>query len=490
MRVLLSLVIVLSIVCGVHCSAVPQQLEESFENVDEEVFEEIFNLPPVEDPEELKRRNEALEINEEEIKEVNKEYEAGNKTWYDALNEFSDLPEDEFLSAMTGDINFDSYGRGLLDPSPESSYDEESEKYFDQFRFSRSSIPAFYDSRALGNVSPVKNQMQCGSCVAFSSMGAVETCFKKLTGTFGDYSEQQFVDCGFGKNAFGCDGAATHAYLNWASVSKAGLSHESQYPYLNKEPKLTCPSNLPVYNQGATITGSSYTYQGSEDLLKQMVYEHGAAVSSVVTAGDFKDYKGGVYAGCTDPNAKTDHAILVVGYGTENEDDYWLIKNSWSTRWGDQGFMKLKRGVGMCGIGGNVVTVSCDSVSGPTDAPMTTEKPCIDVYSNCADLAKTSCYKSSTAESCAKSCGLCPGMTPAESVTCYDKYTNCADMAVTSCYQSNISGSCAKSCGLCPGMTPAASYTCYDQYSNCPQLTAYCSQDNIKAGCKKSCKTC
>merc|ERR1712142_1169997 len=78
-------------------------------------------------------------------------------------------------------------------------------------------------------------------------MNTVETCFKKLTGVFGDYSEQQFVDCGYGQNgANGCNGASPHAYAKWAGDRNDGLAHESSYPYLNTKPNLYCPKNLPA----------------------------------------------------------------------------------------------------------------------------------------------------------------------------------------------------------------------------------------------------
>merc|ERR1712154_440935 len=129
----------------------------------------------------------------------------------------------------------------------------------------RASAPASYSSVDMGYVTEVKNQKQCGSCVAFSNMAAIEVCFKKLTGSAGDYSEQQLVDCGYQQNgANGCNGAWT-------------------YSYLNKEPKLTCPSGLAAYNQGAKVTGSYFTYSGDEELLEKLVAEHGAAVSSVNT---------------------------------------------------------------------------------------------------------------------------------------------------------------------------------------------------------------
>ena len=183
--------------------------------------------------------------------------------------------------------------------------------------------------------------------------------------------------------------------------------------------------------------------------MKQMVYEHGAVVGAVRSAGPFQEYQGGIFGGCPDTAAnEVDHAITVVGYGTDNGQDYWLIKNSWGPNWGENGFIRLKRGVNMCGIGRSITTVSCEKVAGPTDAPLTTVKPCNDRFGNCADMARTACYQPHIAEGCPVSCGLCPGMTPARSYTCYNKFTNCNSM-VGYCDQQNIKGNCKITCGAC-----------------------------------------
>ena len=137
----------------------------------------------------------------------------------------------------------------------------------------------------------------------------------------------------------------------------------------------------------------------------------------------------------------------------------------------------------MCGIGKVLVTVACGSVDGPTDAPLTTAKPCVDKYSNCPELAKTNCH--GYTEHCAKSCGLCEGMTPHPSNTCWDVYNNCAELAKDKCYK--YGEKCCISCGNGEGMTPAASNTCYDRYSNCAESWMCTSYPN---DCKKSCGTC
>merc|ERR1712042_317029 len=161
-------------------------------------------------------------------------------------------------------------GRGLIAPPVNEAFDEESERYFDQYRYSRASVPSSYSSVDKGLVSPFKSQGQCGSCVAFATTNCVETCYRKITGKFGDYSEQQMVDCGYGKGGFGCNGAYPHAYAKWAGDRGKGLASEKQYPYKNTHPSLTCSSRSPVFNQGARVSGSYYTYGGDEEVMKQL----------------------------------------------------------------------------------------------------------------------------------------------------------------------------------------------------------------------------
>merc|ERR1719435_257297 len=341
----------IALCAGQHAN--PADLDP-LDEINEDEFEEYFHVDRPDDPEEYEKRKEALKENKKEIHEINEEFEAGDISWFDAVNEFSDLPADEFVSQHTGAVANFTEGRGLLNPLEADVVDEESEAYFREVE-ARASPPSVYDSRKYGLVSPIKNQRSCGSCVAFSSMATVETCFRKVTGVFGDYAEQQMVDCGYKKNgANGCNGAPPHAYIKYWGDNMLTLAHESQYPYLNDQPKLYCP-RLPSYNQGAKITGSYYSYQANEDLIKKLVYENGAAVVTVKSQGPFQKYKGGIFAGC------------------------------------------------------------------PPNRPLTTKKPCLDKYSNCATLAKSSCWQDKIKNSCAKSCGMCPGMTPARSSYCYDK---------------------------------------------------------------------
>merc|ERR1712061_424511 len=451
------------------------------DDLDEDQFETEFGLDPVTDPAEKAKRKTALKDSEAEVKKENKKYQNGKADWYEQINEFSDLPEDEFEKEKTGDVV--TYARGLLTPKIKP-VDEISERYIESLLARRASVPASYSAVSAGIVSSVKDQGTCGSCVAFASMAAIETCMKKASGgKLADFSEQQIIDCGYGKNgARGCNGAHTSAYVKYVADTSLALTHESTYPYLNKAPKLTCPT-VKAYNTGAKVVKSYFTYSGDETKLKALVAEHGAVVTAVAAAGPFSNYAGGVFSGCT--SNKQDHAVTVVGYGTANGVDYWLIKNSWGASWGEKGFIRLKRGVGMCGIGKSLAVPSCGKVAGATSAPLTTKKPCVDKYSDCPTLAKTNCKQYGS--KCAKSCGLCAGMTPVASNKCADRYNNCAALAKTSCYQTKMKTDCCISCGLGKGMTPAKSNTCWDKYGNCASLCSWYA-DDCKASCSASCK--
>merc|ERR1711936_676413 len=421
-----------------------------FGHLDEDELLEVFDLPPIDDPEEKVRRAETLKKHEQEVLENNEAFLAGNQTWFDEINEFSVLTDEELEANHTGVLVDKRFAKGMYNvPLP---YDAESERFYDAVRYSRSSVPASYNSVTLGNVSPVKSQGSCGSCVAFATMALVETCFKKAVGTFGDYSEQHFVDCAFdGDLVNGCNGAAPHGYAKWLKEKKPKLAHETTYPY--KATKQTCSTSYKQFYQGVDISGAYWTESGDEETLKKLVATHGAVVTGVAAAGPFSQYKGGIFAGCSS-NAQQDHAVAVVGYGTEGGVDYWLVKNSWGTSWGEKGYIRVKRGVKMCGIGQSIVTVSCakGSSSATTSAPVTTtttkapatDSPdCQDTYTNCPDLAKSHCWDEYIKAECKKSCGLCKGMTPVSSNTCYDEFDNCAELCAW------VPGMCKKSCNKC-----------------------------------------
>jgi len=416
---------------------------DPLDDISEEEFRKHFHLRPITDPKEFAQREQALKEHEAKIKEVNQQYQRGEKNWFAKVNDFADLPDEMFMAQKTG----------LVYPE-----DQVVETVVDSSRHRRSTAPESFSAVDHGLVTPAKSQRDCGSCAAFATMAAIETCFAKLTGLLDDYSEQQMIDCAYGNHgANACNGASSlDSYLKWTAENDGELAHESIYPYLDMKPNLVCPI-LDNHNRGAKLTKYSYIGDGNEELLKSLVFEHGAVLTSVHvnTSKDlWSKYGGDIFDDCTVPEGvSNDHAVTVVGYGNENGKDYWLIKNSWGKTWGMEGFMKLKRGVGMCGIGKDFATVTCEKVAGPTDPALTTAVPCFDQFSNCPEVAQEYCYMEEYAQKCIKSCGLCKGMTPAASYTCYDYYGSyCKSITKNDC--SWIADGCKKSCGLCNGMVP------------------------------------
>jgi len=241
-------------------------------------------------------------------------------------------------------------------------YDPESEKSFNRLKMFRSTVPASYSSVAEGYVTSVKNQGYCGSCTAFATTAAVETCFKKAIGKFGDYSEQHMLDCAYdGYEVNGCEG--THyawSYAKWLYLNDPKLASEPDYPYKMRLER--CSTSYPEYNQGVKVTKAEWTATGNERTLKQLVAQHGAVIVAVHFNSAAEHYKGDIFHGCTG-NGYLNHAVTVVGYGTtEKGVDYWLIKNSHGETWGENGYMRMKRGVKMCGIGAVQVIVECERV--------------------------------------------------------------------------------------------------------------------------------
>ena len=146
---------------------------DDMDDISLDEFETHFGHEHVTDPDEKARREAALKEHQDVVRRANEAYARGEQTWYDEVNEFSDIPDDEFIATHTG-----AWSTANL------TEDEASERFYDGYRYSRAAVPASYSAVTAGLVTPVRNQGGCGSCTAFATIGAVETCFAKQLGTY------------------------------------------------------------------------------------------------------------------------------------------------------------------------------------------------------------------------------------------------------------------------------------------------------------------
>ncbi|XP_021368888.1 cathepsin L1-like [Mizuhopecten yessoensis] len=265
------------------------------------------------------------------IREHNKKYQRGEKSFYLGINNFTDMELEEFVQY-----------NGLLKRKPVKTSD--CGKFLEPNFLT---LPEEVDWRTKGYVTPVKNQGQCGSCWSFSSTGALEGQHFRKAHKLVSLSEQQLVDCSndYGNN--GCDGGLMDQAFDYIR-DIGGLESEGEYPYKAKDKK--CHFNSTEIK--AKCTGCMDIESGDEDNLKKAVGSVGP-ISVAIDAShqSFQLYKSGVYNEENCSSDQLDHGVLAVGYGTDDGSDYWLVKNSWDTVWGEDGYIKMARNQGnMCGI--------------------------------------------------------------------------------------------------------------------------------------------
>jgi len=208
-------------------------------------------------------------------------------------------------------------------------------------------VPSALDWRNEGAVTPVKNQEECGSCWAFSTVENVESMWilaKKGTNTTVDLSPQQVVDCDNGDD--GCGGGDPPTAYQYI-ISTGGLDGESTYPYTAEDG--TC--QFKKSSVQATISNWKYaTSDYDEKTLQQNLVSWGP-LSVCVDAASWQDYSGGVMGGweCAWVNI-LDHCVELVGYDSTASTPFWIVRNSWGTDWGVSGYIMLEMWDDTCGI--------------------------------------------------------------------------------------------------------------------------------------------
>tara|TARA_B100000902_G_scaffold70965_2_gene76537 strand:+ start:2083 stop:3132 length:1050 start_codon:yes stop_codon:yes gene_type:complete len=254
----------------------------------------------------------------------------GHRTFKLAMNQFGDLSTFQFRKYYYGLGNFS-----------EHKYNNYSYKTFN----SSKSIPDNLDWRSEGLVTNIKDQGQCGSCWAFSAVGTMEGAHAKADGNLVSLSEQNLVDCV--TDDYGCGGGWPSDAIQYV-IRNHGIDKESSYPYTAMDGG---GCNFTVDGLGAKMSGLINVAPNDTQLL-HAVAEIGPISVAIAAEDDFQFYSSGIFTSTDCEGADLDHAVLVVGYGiSEKGHKYYIVKNSWGTSWGMDGYIYYSRDIpDMCGI--------------------------------------------------------------------------------------------------------------------------------------------
>jgi len=252
------------------------------------------------------------------------------------INQFTDLTPQEFKDQYVGSLKAQVGSYGCK-----------------SFSSSASSAPSSIDWRQKGAVTSVKDQGQCGSCWAFATTANAESVWAISSGQLLDLSEEFLVDCASGAGYFnmGCNGGQPDSAFKY--MINNGQCTESSYPYKAGTTKTagSCQkcSAAPVH------FSSCYDVAPKDQVsLMAAVAKQPVVIAIEADTRYFQSYSGGILDS-TACGTNLDHAVEIVGYGSENGVDYWTVRNSWSSSWGEQGYFRLKKtsstnDIGICGL--------------------------------------------------------------------------------------------------------------------------------------------
>ena len=271
-----------------------------------------------------------FEIFTENLRFIDEHNTDANRSYTVGLNRFADLTNEEYRSKYLG--------------LKSSSKAKVSNRYVPRVG---DALPNSVDWRAKGAVVGIKDQGDCSSCWAFSAVATVEGINKIRTGNLISLSEQELVDCARTKNTKGCNsGLMTDAFE--FIINNGGINTEKNYPYKAKD------GQCDVYKKNqryVKIDDYEEVPSNYEQALQKAVASQPVSVGIDADSKGFQLYSSGIFTGSC--GTSIDHGVTIVGYGTERGMDYWIVKNSYGTQWGESGYIKIQRnvgGAGKCGI--------------------------------------------------------------------------------------------------------------------------------------------
>ncbi|XP_063905468.1 procathepsin L-like [Zophobas morio] len=259
------------------------------------------------------------------IEEQNRKFEQGLSSFSVAINQFADLTKGE----LTKPSRIQASETVEKKPSSRTSRTED--------------VPNSIDWRDYGVITPIADQMFCESCWAFAVVGTVEAHMGIYHQQNVSLSQQNLVDC-VDLN-FTCGQSLdrgmvekTYQYI----IDNNGIDTVESYPY---ESYTVGTCRFSSKNVGATIAGYVNITEGDEDELKTVVGTIGPVTVVITTDYMWTSYRDGVYYNedCMNTSEIFNHVVVIVGYGNENGEDYWLVKNSWGTWFGQEGYIKMAR---------------------------------------------------------------------------------------------------------------------------------------------------
>ncbi|KAL6651597.1 hypothetical protein ACP70R_010522 [Stipagrostis hirtigluma subsp. patula] len=334
---------------------------------------------------------------------------AGGHGYRLGLNRFADLTNDEFRAAYLG---------GSLAGRARNA------TVGDRYRHGGAgeALPESVDWRKSGAVAPVKNQGRCGSCWAFSAVGAVEGVNKIVTGELVTLSEQELVDCSKNGQNSGCNGGMMDDAFAFIARN-GGIDTDKDYPYTGRDGRCDLGKKS---RKVVSIDGFEDVPRFDERSLQKAVAHQPVAVAIEAGGREFQLYESGVFTGAC--GTSLDHGVVAVGYGTEDGKDYWIVRNSWGADWGEGGYIRMERNVsaraGKCGI---AMEASYPVKTGPNPSPAppspvpppAPETEACDRYSACP-AGSTCCCNYGVRNMC-----IVWGCCPAEGATCCRGHAAC-----------------------------------------------------------------
>ena len=259
------------------------------------------------------------------------------------INKFADLTKEEFANNY---LNFDpEIYRDLATVNP------------DDLDLDEVDAPDNWDWTEQGIITTVKHQLLCGACWSFATSAAIESQFMLEYGLNISLSEQQLIDCDYSNK--GCSGGNMKKAFNYLKTN--GLMSANDYPFIGD-------SGECQYDESKTIVKvKNWAFvPKDEEIMKKALYKYGP-LAGALNGWMMEFYENGIFEPYFDflCPASINHAVVIVGYGIEEKTGmlYWKVKNSWGQDWGDNGYFKVRRGGGICGIDQYTLVVEVEKIN-------------------------------------------------------------------------------------------------------------------------------